>query len=112
MDVNLDRRITIRKKSVAQDATYGTEAITWALLALVWAEWVDAQPSRSDSVRQGLEQAANQARVRIRYREDVDSSMRVEYRGYIWQIIGGPAEIGRREYIEFVVERYTSSGEN
>lgn len=112
MDVNLDRRITIKKKSSTLDPAYRSPVVSWVPLATVWAEVIDVQPNRSESVRQGLEQASNQTRIRIRFRDDVNSSMRVEYRGRILQIIAGPAELGRREYLELMCEAYTSSGEN
>jgi len=107
----LDHRVRIEAKSVAQDPDYGTEIVTWGHLATVWANVQDALPSRAESVTQGLEVAKHQTRVRIRWRGDVDSSMRM----VIWrpgpityQIVGGPAEIGRKEYCEFMVERASS----
>ena len=103
-----DRRITIEQKSVAQDATFCTEIITWNTLATVWANVQDVLPSRSEAVQQGLSAARNQTRIRIRYRSDVDSSMRITHNGTVYQIVGGPAEIGRQQYTEFVVERYSS----
>ena len=108
----LDRRVLIEKKSIAQDPEYGTEIVTWVELATVWANVQDAMPSKAEGVVQGLAVAVNQTRVRMRWRSDVDSSMRmVIYRpGPItYQIVGGPAEIGgRREYCEFMVERLSS----
>jgi SPP1 family predicted phage head-tail adaptor len=112
MDVGpLDHRVRIEAKSVTQDPDYGTEVVTWAHLATVWANVQDALPSRSESVTQGLEVAKNQTRVRLRYRSDIDSSMRM----VIWrpgpityQIIGGPAVIGNKDGIEIMVERLSS----
>ena len=112
MNVALDKRCRIEKKSTTEDPDTGRPIINWIPLDAVWAEVQDVLPSRSESVRQGLEIARNQTRVRIRYRSDVDSSMRL----VIWrpgpityQIVAGPAEIGGRQaYIEFVVERYSS----
>lgn len=111
MNVVLDKRIRIEKKVATQDPDFRTEIVTWALLATVWAEVQDVLPSRSESVTMGVEIAKNQTRVRIRYRSDVDSSMRV----VIWrpgpityQIIGGPAELGQKQYSEFVVESLSS----
>lgn len=117
----LDKRITIEQKSVTQDATYGTEVITWVPLAWqdgspsvaqqFWAQVSDVLPSRSEAVKQGLAMAANQTRIRIRYRSDVDSSMRITVHGesdVVYQIVGGPAMIGRKEWLEMVCERYSS----
>jgi SPP1 family predicted phage head-tail adaptor len=117
----LDRRITIEQKSVTTDATYGNQVITWVPLAYeagspsvaqkFWANVVDVQPSRSEAVKQGLVTARNQTRITIRYRSDVDSAMRVTVHGetdVIYQIVGGPAMIGRKQWLEMVCEKYSS----
>lgn len=108
--IRLDRRISIDRRVASQDPTYGASVATWQLLATVSAEVVDMTPSRSEAVRQGLELARNQSRVRIRYRTDVDSSMRIRFGSRTLQIVGGPAEMGRREYLEFVVEEISTTG--
>lgn len=108
MNVVLDKRVTIEQKVVTQDATYGTDIITWSVLATVWAEVQDVLPSRSESVKQGLAAARNQVRIRYRYRQDVDSSMRVRVGTRTLQIVGGPAELGQHEISEIVCESYSS----
>jgi head-tail adaptor len=52
--------------------------------------------------------AANQSRFRCRFRKDIDSSMRIVIDNVIYSIIGGPAELGKREYLELMLERYSS----
>jgi head-tail adaptor len=118
----LQRQITIERKQVTPDATYGTEVVTWEPLVALpgspvvaerfWAEIQDVLPSRSEAVTQGLQMARNQTRLRMRWRSDVDSSMRVTVHGdsdTVYQIVGGPAEIeGRQERIEMMLERYSS----
>ena len=111
MNVNLDTRVRIEQKSVSQDQDYGTDIVTWTHLATVWAEVQDALPSRSEAVKMGLAVATRQTRVRIRYRSDLDSSMRlVIWRPdpEVYEVVGGPSEIGRHEYSEIVVERISS----
>lgn len=111
----LDRQILIERKSVTQDPTFGTELVTWVPLASerFWAEVQDALPSRAESVTQGLNVARNQVRVRMRYRDDIDSSMRITVYGdganTVLQIIGGPAPIaGRKQFLEMMCERISS----
>ena len=111
-DVNvgqLDRRITIKKTVITQDA-HGAAVTTWTHFATVWASKQDALPSRAESVTQGvLKQAANQTRFRFRYIDGLDSSMRVEHDGIVYNIVGGPAEIGDRlMYQEIMAERYAT----
>jgi len=111
----LDRQILVERKSVTQDPNYGTELVTWVPLASerFWAQVQDAIPSRAESVTQGLSVARNQVRVRMRYRADIDSSMRITVYGdgtsEVLQIVGGPAAInGRKQFIEMVCERISS----
>jgi SPP1 family predicted phage head-tail adaptor len=106
----MDTRVRIEQKSVTQDQTYGTEVITWVHLATVWAEVMDVLPSRqqAEQTRQQLQVATQRSRVRMRYRTDVDSTMRCVIGGLMHHIVSGPAEIGRHELSEVVVERYSS----
>jgi len=119
---SLDRQITIERKQVSIDPNFGTEIVTWiplvaapgspAVAERFRAEVQDALPSRSEAVTQGLAIARNQSRLRMRWRDDIDSSMRVTVHGdsdTVYQIVGGPAEIdGRKERIEMVLEKYSS----
>lgn len=107
----LNLRCRIERKSIVQDTDYGTEQIIWVLLAVVWCNVQDVLPSRSEAVKQGLAMATNQTRVRMRYRTDVDSSMRLVISRPVqttYQIVAGPAVIGNKELIEFMVEKYSS----
>ena len=118
----LTRLITVERQQVVQDANYGSQVVTWVPLAVLpgsppvaerfWAEVQDVLPSRSESVMQGLAVARNQTRVRIRWRNDIDSSMRITVHGdtdVVYQIVGGPAEIrGRRRMLEMICEKYSS----
>lgn len=107
---NLDTRMRIEQKSVTQDATYGTEVISWVPLVTVWAEVMDVLPSRqqAEQTRAQLQVATQRSRVRMRYRTDVDSTMRCIIGGIAHHIVSGPAEIGRHEYMELVIERYST----
>ncbi len=115
----LDVRIVIEYPAATVDSTYGTEVITWHPLVAagspvaavpLWAQWIDTLPSRSESVQNGLAVARNQSRLRMRYRSNLTSAMRVtDYEtGVVYQIVGGPATIGRNQWSEIVVERYSS----
>lgn len=107
----LNDRCRIEQKSVTQDADYGTEVVTWALLAVVWCAFQDELPSKSEAVKQGLVTATQRARVRMRYRSDLDSSMRLVINRpteTVYQIVAGPAVLGNKDGIELVVEKYSS----
>lgn len=118
----LDTPVIVQRKAtpadpeyVAPDAKFGTESTVWVALARrpdgsaipMWANVQDALPSRSESVLQGAEVARNQTRIRMRWRNDLDSSMRIVALPTrdIYQIIGGPAMLGRRQFLEVQCER-------
>lgn len=118
---NFNCQITVEYQAKTQDATYGTDIVSWQPLSVLpgspevaerfWAEATDMAPSRSEAVRQGLATARNQTRIRMRWRDDIDSSMRVIVHrdsDVIYQIVGGPAMIGRKDTLEMVLERYSS----
>jgi SPP1 family predicted phage head-tail adaptor len=108
----LDKRGTFKEKSVAQDSATGYDVVSWVEVDTVWMNVQDVMPSRDESVTQGLQVSAKRARVRIRWRNDLDSSMRIELTyptARVLQIIGGPAEIGgRKGYLEFMCEQVST----
>ena len=109
MNVNLNKRCRVERKSVSTDSIYGTETITWTLLAVIWCEVQDVLPSRAESIEMNLNMAKNPARWRARHRTDIDSSMRVLIDGVLYQIISGPASIDNKKYIECMIEKYSTS---
>lgn len=108
------REVSIDFPVYEESANYGSRLVRWDRLVTCQAEVQDTMPSRSDAVRSGLTQARNQTRLRMRWRSDIDSTMRVILHGgedVVYQIVGGPAEIGgRQRYLEMVLERYTTTG--
>lgn len=105
----LDRRIRI-ERPVADDSLDGAGSGSWALVAEVWASVIDALPSRAERLADGINVAARPARVRMGYREGVGPEMRFVMGDRIMQIIAGPAELGRRDGLEFMVEDYSTAG--
>lgn len=117
----LNRRIRI-ERPVSNDSFTGAGGGSWALVAEVWAEVQDMLPSRGERLADGINIATRPARIRIRWREGVTPAMRfvmgatvagedVNYSSArIMQVVAGPAELGRREGLEFMVEDYSSAG--
>lgn len=97
---DLDRRITIRRATTAQDSGSGEEIETWADLATVWASW------RRASARETLaaaEVAAAISDVFVCRWSPVTATItpkdRIVYGGKTYNI-EAVAEVGRREGIE------------
>lgn len=107
----LNTRARIERKVVTTDHDYGTEVVTWAPLAVVWCNVQDELPSRSEAVKNGLAVSTQRTRVRMRYRSDLDSGMRIVLNRpspQIYQIVAGPAVLGNKEGIEIFAERYST----
>ncbi|WBX86339.1 phage head closure protein [Sphingosinicella microcystinivorans] len=106
----LDTRIRIERKSATSDPLYGTETITWTTFATVWAEVQDVLPSRAERLADSIIIANRPARIRMRHLAGITADMRVIIGNRGLQIVSGPAEIGRREGIELIVEQHSSEG--
>ncbi len=117
----LSRQITIERKSVTLDPVFGTEIISWVPLVAApgspvvgvrfYANVMDVLPSKSEAFAQGLVIGRSQTRVRLRWRDDIDSSMRIvvhEDSDRLLQIVGGPAMLGRKEGLELLCEAFTT----
>lgn len=111
----LDRRIRIEQKSVTQDASYGTEVITWVTFAaVVHANIQEVLPSKGESQADGIRIAERPARVRTRYLGGVTSDMRIVYldRGNrVMKIATQPVELGRKQGLEFVASDFSTQGD-
>lgn len=115
---DLDRQITIEKKTVTRDPTYNTEVVGWAPLiaapnSRIWASVIDVPASRSEIlVPGGVLVTKNQTKVTIRYRPDVNSAMRITVHGEtndVYQIVSGPTEVyGRKQFLEMMCEAYST----
>jgi SPP1 family predicted phage head-tail adaptor len=106
----LDTRIRIERKSASSDLLYGTETVAWVEFATVWAQVQDVLPSRAERLADSIVIANRPARIRMRYLAGITANMRVIIGGRVLHIVSGPAEIGRREGIELIVEQYSSQG--
>lgn len=107
--VTLDRRIVI-ERPVAAKGFRGAGSGTWERVDEVYANIQDALPSRSERLGDGINAAARPSRIRIRFRTDVTPDMRFVAGDRVMQIVSGPAEMGRREALEFMVEEYRPAG--
>ncbi|WP_294391998.1 head-tail adaptor protein [uncultured Sphingomonas sp.] len=98
-----------RRVPLVDPLSAGEEA--WEKVATVRAEVQDKRPSRDERLAEGMRIATRQARVITHYRRDIDASMRMVLDdGSVMQIVGGPAELGRRQALELVVEEYSGAG--
>lgn len=107
---DLDKVLNIERPVPDTDPD-GAGSGTWALVAKeVYAQVEDMLPSRGERLADGINVASRPARVRMYFREDVTPAMRFVMGSRIMDITAGPAELGYREGLEFMVEDYTSAG--
>ena len=104
----LDRYVRIERKSVTKDPDYGSEIVNWVLYKNAWASILDVTTKMQESTNSDLRQLKQPTRVTMRYDSTIDVTMRlvVVDTGRILNIVSQPAEIGRREAIEFMAENY------
>lgn len=102
-------RITI-ERPLRDDSLDGAGSGTWLLVEENVPASVEDIPSRGERTAEGFTASMRPARVRMRYREDVTSEMRFVMGARVMQIAAGPAEVGRRDQVEFMVEEYSPAG--
>jgi SPP1 family predicted phage head-tail adaptor len=105
----LDRSITILKRATGRDGS-GRPTETWPAYLTLFAQVEDVPPSRGEQIADGINIAQRPCRIRIRYRNDITAAMQVAFEGRTLRIITMPAEIGRREWTEFMAEEVTPTG--
>lgn len=111
---DLDRHITFQENARTQDPVFGTSVTSWQNIATdptVPARVQDVLPSRAETVADGISLNRRPAKVWIRYRDDITADMRIVYEGRNMRIVGSPAEIGRKQGLEFMVEEYSTEGD-
>lgn len=108
----LDRRITIQRPAAVSDSEYGPQHVGWEdVFTRVPAQVWDALPRVAEHAGQAINMAERPARVRVRYLRGVTADMRVIVHNEvdtIHQISAGPAEVGRREWLEFTIKEFSS----
>lgn len=108
----LDRRITLLKPTTVDDPTYGPQPGPDTVFAerIPARKWDDL-PGNSEAVAGGLRLSGRPARIRIRYMRNVTSDMRVVLHDdvdRVYEMTSEPAEIGRKEWLEFTIKAFSS----
>jgi SPP1 family predicted phage head-tail adaptor len=101
----LDRRITIETNSPTVSAS-GHRAAGWSTFATIWASKRDVRGDerfRAAQIEDRVETV-----WRIRFRTDLDPTMRILYRGDYYEI-KGIVELGRRDALELLTARQISA---
>lgn len=103
----LDRRITLRKLVNTVHATSGESVREVEREIKVWAQYRGARNNReSEQFEAGREISKGLAQFLIRYRDGIDGSLwEIEdWLGRIWDFMGEPEIVGRREALSITAE--------
>lgn len=102
MDVGkLDKRITIEKKVSEKDAA-GEPKDVWQKVKTIWA---NVRFERGmESIRNNKDTATSRISIRVRYRTDIDESMRIIFSKKIYSIISVLPDEQERKWLDLVVE--------
>jgi head-tail adaptor len=105
----LDRYVRVEKKQVTNNADYGTETIVWVEHVLAWARVTDVTTRMQEETEQNLRELKRPCRVMMRYDNTITADMRLvmlDDDNRILQIVSAPAELGRRDGLDFFAEEY------
>lgn len=78
--------VQLQMPVTTQDPITGAQIVTWANVAKIWAEIVPS--SAREFIAAGAEQSEIRGRATIRYRENIDATMRFIHRNKIYAILG------------------------
>lgn len=106
----LRHKVTIESVQYTQNPETGGMAPEWVEFAKAWAS---VEPlSVRDFMQSGAGQSEVTARITIRYREGLDSTMRIRHRGKIYNIVGVlPDNASGLEHITLPVKEGVNDGE-
>ena len=102
MPTRLDRIIEIQRLVVTR-GDFGDEVEDWVELDTVWAHVNQTGADEAFEDSADREEVTRDARMEIRYRHDIDETMRVIYDELAWDI-RGIAEFGYRDRLELLCQ--------
>lgn len=101
---SLNRRVTIKAPSTEQDEI-GQPLDVWSDVATVWANIRHA--NGSETIKADAEASTVKASIRIRYRADITSAMRVHDGAVVYEIKAVLPDVVTRDSVDLVCEVVT-----
>lgn len=98
---SLNKRVTIQQPGTTQDEI-GQPVAGWVDVATVWANIRNR--TGSEAMRSDSETSVVQASIRLRYRTDVDASMRVVYGARVYKIVAVLPDDVKKDHVDLVCE--------
>jgi head-tail adaptor len=110
---NLDRFVRVEQFTTVQDPVFGSETKTWATYLETWANVEDITTNNQERTNSDLRQLTRPCRVKMRYFDGIDATMRIvllDRDNRLLQIVSKPAELGRKDGIEFMAQEFATDG--
>lgn len=105
----LDSYVRVEEKTTTYDTDFGSQEEVWIEYKTAWASIQDVTTRNQEQTNSDLRQLKQPCRVIMRYDANINANMRLvllDRNERILQIVSQPAELGRREGIEFMAENY------
>lgn len=101
---DLRHRLKIYRQTSTRTPTGAVRVGQWEHILTLWGQFVPL--SVKDIIAGQAQETQITARAKIRYRTDIDGTMRVEYAGRMYEIVGEPLADNRtgREYLTLVLK--------
>lgn len=101
---DLRRRLKIYRQTSTRTPTGAVRVGQWEHILTLWGQFVPL--SVKDIIAGQAQDSQITARAKIRYRTDIDGTMRVEHAGQMYEIVGEPLADNRtgREYLTLVLK--------
>jgi SPP1 family predicted phage head-tail adaptor len=102
----LKHRITIQQKTDTPDA-FGQPISAWSNLVELWAHVMFV--NGKEAIKSEIETSSKKASARIRYRSDIDTSMRVIFETETYNILSVLPDANKR-HLDLVIETGLNNG--
>jgi SPP1 family predicted phage head-tail adaptor len=97
----LNSRVVVQQQSTTQDAL-GQPVLSWSTFATVWADV--RHTSGIEAVKDSAIASVVRASIRVRYRGDLTTAMRVVHGSTTYNIVAVLPDVGGKEYVDLACE--------
>lgn len=109
----LDRYVRVEQFTVTQDPVFGEQIKTWSTYIETWANVEDITTNNQERTNTDLRQLTRPCRVKMRYFDGIEPTMRLvllDRGNRLLEIVSKPAELGRKDGIEFMAQEFVTDG--
>jgi SPP1 family predicted phage head-tail adaptor len=97
----LNSRVVVQQQSTTQDAL-GQPVLSWSTFATLWADV--RHTSGIEAVKDSAIASVVRASIRVRYRGDLTTAMRVVHGSTTYNIVAVLPDVGGKEYVDLACE--------